>query len=105
MKGLDNQIGPVKRKIRKSWQTLLDTHRFQIVAFSIDWFEDLKRKLPDAEKNMNANRDIYLEWLRQRNCQHNVSNLFRLLPVCGLDGKARFGAARSQFGEHKGMER
>jgi hypothetical protein len=77
MKALDNQIGPKKRPIRKSWQALLDTTRFVTYGFSTDWFEDLKRKLPEAEKQMNMNRDMYIEWLRQRNRQHNVSNLFQ----------------------------
>jgi hypothetical protein len=79
MKALDNRIGPVKRPTRKSWQRLLDTQRFQIDAFSMDWFKDLKRKMPEAEKKMNMNRDMYLEWLRQRNRQHNVSNLFQFV--------------------------
>jgi hypothetical protein len=77
MKALDNQIGPKKRTTRKSWQALLDTERFVTVAFSTDWFEDLKRKIPEAEKGMNMNRDMYIEWLRQRKRQHNVSNLFQ----------------------------
>jgi hypothetical protein len=77
MKELDNQIGPAKRKTRKSWQALFETQRFTLDAFSVHWFEDMKRKLPEAEKMMNMNRDMYLDWLQQRNRQHNVSNLFQ----------------------------
>src|ERR1700735_3455950 len=77
MKALDNLIGPVTRPTRKSWQALLDTKRFVTCGFSTDWFEDLKRKMPEAEKQMNMNRDMYIEWLRQRKRQHNVSNLFQ----------------------------
>lgn len=79
MKALDNRIGPVKRKLRESLRALLETQRFQIDAFSTDWFEDLKRKLPDAEKKMDMNRDMYIAWLHQRNRQHNVSNLFQFV--------------------------
>jgi hypothetical protein len=79
MKGLDNLVGPKKRPIRKSWQTLLDTHRFTVDAFSTAWFEDMKRKLPETEKKMNMNRDMYIEWLRQRNRQHNTSNMFQFV--------------------------
>ncbi len=77
MKALDNLIGPVKRPTRKSWQALLDTKRFVTCGFSTDWFESLKLAMPEAEKKMNMNRKMYLEWLRQRNRQHNVSNLFQ----------------------------
>ena len=77
MKALDNEIGPIKRPIRKSWQALLDTKRFVTYAFSTDWFEDLKRQMPEAERQMDMNRDMYIEWLRQRKRQHNVSNLFQ----------------------------
>jgi hypothetical protein len=79
MKALDNRIGPVKRKIRKSWEALADTQRFQIDMFSVEWFEDMKRKLPETEQKMNMNRDMYIEWLRQRNRQHNVSNMFQFV--------------------------
>jgi hypothetical protein len=79
MKGLDNCVGPMKRKIRKSWQALRETDRFEVDAFSMDWFEDMKRQLPEAEKKMNMNRDMYVEWLRERNRQHNVSNMFQFV--------------------------
>jgi hypothetical protein len=79
MKGLDNHIGPVKRPIRKSWQALYETDRFQVDAFSKEWFEDLKRKMPEVEKTMGMNRDMYIGWLRERNRQHNVSNMFQFV--------------------------
>jgi len=46
-------------------------------GFSTDWFEDLKRKMPEAEKKMNMNREMYIEWLRERKRQHNLSNMFQ----------------------------
>ena len=89
MKALDNEIGPVKRPTRKSWQALLDTERFVTFPFSTDWFEDLKRKMPEAEKQMNMNRDMYIEWLRQRKRQHNVSNLFQFADWTAKRDKAK----------------
>jgi hypothetical protein len=88
MKGLDNEIGPVKRKSRKSWEALLATDRFHVDAFSTAWFEDLKSKLPEAEKNMNMNRDMYIEWLRKRNRQHTVSNMFQFVDWTARRDKA-----------------
>ncbi len=79
MKALDNVVGPVKREIRKSWQTLRETGRFVVEAFSTEWFEDMKRKLPELEQKMGMNRDMYIEWLRQRKRQHNVSNMFHFV--------------------------
>jgi hypothetical protein len=77
MKALDNQIGPKKRPTRKSWQALLNTGRFVVFGFSTEWFEDLKRKMPEFEQKADMNREMYIEWLRQRNRQHNVSNMFQ----------------------------
>jgi hypothetical protein len=89
MKALDNLIGPVKRPTRKSWQTLLDTKRFVTYGFGADWFESLKRAMPDAEKKMNMNREMYVEWLRQRKRQHNVSNMFQFADWTANRDKAR----------------
>jgi hypothetical protein len=77
MKMLDNEIGPVKRKIRKSWLALAKTGRFKIDAFSVDWFESLKRKMPEFETQLNMNRDDYMEWLRTRRREHSVSAMFQ----------------------------
>jgi len=77
MKALDNEIGPVKRNIRKSWLALAKTGRFKIHAFSADWFESLKQKMPEFEKQLNMNRDDYLEWLRIRHRQHCVSAMLQ----------------------------
>jgi hypothetical protein len=65
------------RPARKSWQALLETGRFVVFGFSAEWFEDLKRKMPEFEQKANMNREMYIEWLLQRKRQHNVSNLFQ----------------------------
>jgi hypothetical protein len=76
MKALDNQVGPVKRPIRKSWQALQETDRFVVDAFSTDWFQDMKRKLPEMENKLGMDRNSYLQWLRERQRQHSISNMF-----------------------------
>ena len=76
MKALDNLIGPKKRLVRKSWQALLDTGRFAVDAFSVEWFEDMKRKLPAFATSIGVERDGYVAWLKARKRQHNVSNMF-----------------------------
>jgi hypothetical protein len=75
MKVLDNIIGPVKRVKRKSWEALAKTQRFQTVIYSREWFEDLKRKMPELEKIVGFNQQDYLQWLKDRNRQHNISNM------------------------------
>lgn len=77
MKGLDNYVGPVKRPMRKSWESLAKTGRFLADYFSVDWFQHLKRKMPEVEKQLNMGFDKYLEWLKQRNQQDNLSARFQ----------------------------
>ncbi len=76
MKALDNLIGPKKRPIRQSWKALLDTGRFRVDAFSTEWFEDMKSKLPAFAHKLGVEKDGYVKWLQDRNRQHNVSNMF-----------------------------
>jgi hypothetical protein len=77
MKALDNRIGPVKRKVRKSWLTLAQTGRFKIDAFSIEWFESLKQQMPELEKQLNMNLNDYMEWLRKRHRQPSISAMLQ----------------------------
>ncbi len=91
MKALDNQVGPMKRPIRKSWQALRDTDRFVVDAFSIDWFQDMKRKMPEMEKMLDMDRNSYLKWLRERNRQHNVSNMFAFVDWTARRDKKKSG--------------
>lgn len=79
MKALDNFVGPVKRPIRKSWQALRETGRFEVDSFSTEWFEDLKRKLPDLAQKLGIDKSDYVQWLRDRNRQHNISNMFHFV--------------------------
>lgn len=76
MKALDNEIGPKKRPIRKSWQVLRNSGNFEVDAFSNEWFGDMKCKLPQTEHMLGMNRDSYLQWLHERNRQHSITNMF-----------------------------
>jgi hypothetical protein len=75
MKLLDNMIGPVKRPPRKSWLTLSRSNRFLVDIISTEWFDDLKRKRPEALKGWGLEEEKYHDWLRRRNCQDNMTNM------------------------------
>jgi len=76
MKALDNQIGPRKRDIRRSWKALRDTGRFGTEAYSEGWFSDLKRQYAELEKKVGFCKQDYLDWLNGRKRQHSVTNMF-----------------------------
>jgi len=76
MKALDNHIGPVKRKIRKSWEALRDTGRFEAEAYSEDWFSDLKKHYAELEAMVGFREQDYVNWLAARKRQHNITNMF-----------------------------
>jgi len=76
MKALDNQVGPVKRDVRKSWKALRETGRFEVEAYSDDWFNDLKRQYADLERKVGFCKQDYVNWLAERNRHHNVTNMF-----------------------------
>jgi hypothetical protein len=80
MKALDHTVGPVKRT-RKSWEVLRATERFETLSYSSQWFSDLKKHLDsgDLEQIVGFNQQDYVNWLNERNRQHNVSNLFHFL--------------------------
>jgi hypothetical protein len=79
MKALDNQVGPVKRKIRKSWAVLRETKRFEVEAYSDDWFNDLKKHYAELRKKVGFRQEDYVNWLRERNRQPNTTNLIHFL--------------------------
>ena len=78
-KGLDNKVGPVKRIERKSLDTLASTKRFEVQAYSIDWFKDLKRNYGELEKKVGFNLEDYRNWLTEKGRVHNTSNLILFL--------------------------
>jgi hypothetical protein len=73
--------------MRKSWAALHDTGRFHIDAISIDWFKDLRRQMPELERQSKMSGDQYSEWLRANKLQHNVTNMFRFMEWTDKKGK------------------
>jgi len=79
MKALDNEVGPVKRKIRRSWQALKSTGRFVIYSFSRQYFAGIKNDLPNLEEELGFNAADYAAWLHRKGRQWNVTNYFEFL--------------------------
>jgi hypothetical protein len=73
MKALDNEIGPVKRAIRKSWKALRDTERFVVFSYSEAWFQDLLADLPNLIQSSGFTRSDYEVWIQERNRQDNLT--------------------------------
>jgi hypothetical protein len=76
-KALDHTVGEVKRT-RKSWEVLRATGRFETLAYSEEWFLDLKKNYLDTgelEKKVGFTESDYIQWLQQRNQKHSMSNL------------------------------
>lgn len=74
MKGVDHAIQASGRK-RKSWETLAKTGRFDVIAYGLEWFEDVKRNMPTLQQKAGFNREDYLCWLKEKKRQHSISNL------------------------------
>lgn len=85
MKVLDNIIGPVKRPVRQSWQTLSQTGRFLVDVISKEWFEDLRSKLPDARKASGMEEEKYHQWLQANSRQHNMTNLLVWMHITAMN--------------------
>jgi len=79
MKALDNFVGPVKRPIRKSWKALADTNRFDVAAFSTEWFSSMKQQYAEVQKIVGFNQNDYVQWLKDRNRQDSISNKFHFI--------------------------
>lgn len=79
-KALDHSVGPINRR-RGSWETLEATGRFHTVAYSEDWFVDLKKHIDsgELEKKVGFNEQDYLDWLKASRQAHSTSNLIRFL--------------------------
>jgi hypothetical protein len=76
MKALDNLIGPIKRPVRKSWNCLRKTGRFEAEAYSDEWFNDLKKNYKELEQKVGFCEQDYIKWLCERNRQHSVTSMF-----------------------------
>lgn len=66
MKELDNQIGPVKRKVRRSWECLKDTGRFVIEVFGEEHFNDPNIQPAAILPVLGFTEADYANWLEQK---------------------------------------
>lgn len=75
-KALDHEVGPIKRK-RGSWDLLRATGRFATIAYTEEWFKDLRAHYDSGElqRISGVNEGDYRAWLLKRRRQHNMSNL------------------------------
>jgi hypothetical protein len=73
MKDLDNLIGPIKREIRGSWRALRETGRFLSYNWSINWFRDLEKHLPNLAQQEGFVRADYEAWLKESRRNDNLT--------------------------------
>jgi hypothetical protein len=79
-KAVDHTVGLIKIT-RKSWEVLRATQRFETLAYGEEWFSSLKAHIDsgELEKKVGFNEGDYLQWLRDKNRKHNMSNLISFL--------------------------
>lgn len=76
MKMADRIVTKDERPPRKSWLALSNSGNFHAEIVSIDWFQDLKVKMPILSASSGISREGYLQWLTEKHQQHNITNLF-----------------------------
>lgn len=78
MKNLDNQIGPVKRRVRQSIKALHATRRFTFVDYRKGGFEALKQSIAKMDIP-GATLPEYRTWLSTNKFQDCMTNRIRYL--------------------------
>jgi len=79
MKALDNEVGPTKRSIRKSWEALRRTGRFVIWSFGQQYFSDFKRDIPNLKRILGFSISDYVDWLQKNKRQWNLTTYYEFL--------------------------
>jgi hypothetical protein len=79
MKVLDNDIGPVKRPIRKSWEALRNTRRFAVFSYSTEYFARPKMDIPDLESTLGFGMKDFGEWIAKTGRTWNVTSYFEFM--------------------------
>jgi len=85
MKHLDNQIGPVKRPMRKSMEALARTKRFRFIYHMKSFLEELRKHA----NGLLGDEDGYSEWLSQNKLQDNNPNRLRYLIQTEAEQRAK----------------
>ena len=79
MKHLDNTVGPVKRQMRRSMETLRATSRFGCDLHMREFFEDFRRKFDQIAADVGINVEHYREWLSKNGQADTISSRHRYL--------------------------
>ena len=79
MKHLDNQIGPERRRMRRSMAALNETGRFRFRYHIREYFEDLKRKMVHLEGLTGVKESEYAAWLSRHRLLDNNTNRLQYL--------------------------
>ena len=79
MKHLDNLIGPVKRPVRRSMETLMATHRFGCDLHLRDFFEDFRKNFDAIAASAGMSQEHYREWLTKNGQADSISSRHRYL--------------------------
>jgi hypothetical protein len=79
MKHFDNIVGPVKRPMRGAMRALDESRRFVFSLFTRDYWEDMKRKLPDVQARVGMDEAEYAAWLRERRVNDSWSRRLEYL--------------------------
>jgi hypothetical protein len=78
MKLLDNEVGPVKRNVRRSFSALEATGRFGATVYKGDYFKGLKKAIDELNETEHpASPKFYLDWLARNKLTDNYQNRVR----------------------------
>jgi hypothetical protein len=79
MKHLDNTVGPVKRPMRRSMETLRATERFGCDLHLRDFFEGFRMKFDLVAARVGMSQEHYREWLTKTGLADSISSRHRYL--------------------------
>jgi hypothetical protein len=79
MKHLDNQVGPVKRPIRRSFDALLRAKRFGFGFLTEKYFESFRRNIDRLSDRHGVDYGDYQRWLEENGLINNMSNVHRYM--------------------------
>ena len=79
MKGLDNDIGPVKRPRRRSLQALLDSKRFRFEEYAPEYSQSLVDSARRMTEDQGPTAEQYQAWLRDRNVTDTILNRIKFM--------------------------
>lgn len=79
MKDLDNEVGPVQRRPRASWECLKNTNRFRLERFDNAYFSDPRMNPANLLKALAIEDGEYDVWLTQRGAPRCHTSFYQFL--------------------------